>query len=168
MKTPKLAAIALGSNLGDTVANLRSAARELAALGKIVARSSFYETKPVGGPKGQDNFLNAVILLNPYEPFRSPDVLLEALLNIEKKHGRERRIRWGPRTLDLDLLTLGDSILEYPDLTLPHPRMLERAFVLGPLCEAWPDFRHPLSKQTACEHLANLETSGIVKAELSW
>lgn len=165
---PKLAAIALGSNMGDSLKTLKEAARDLANLGQIMARSSLYLTDPVGGPEGQDAFLNAVILLEATHNLQHPESLLEALLSIEKKHGRERRVRWGPRTLDLDLIFLGDEVFKSPTLTLPHPRMLERAFVLAPLCEVWPELALPESEQKICDSLNTLDLSGIKKTDLSW
>jgi len=128
------AAIGLGSNLGDRAAHLDAARRELATLGEIVATSSVYETAPVGGPD-QGPYLNAVVVLDTELPARR---LLEECLAIEAAAGRQRRERWGPRTLDLDLLVYGAETIDEPGLTVPHPRMRERRFVLDPLAEAWP------------------------------
>ena len=166
--TEEVAVIALGSNLGDRLAHLRWGARALETLGEIVGRSSLYETDPVGGPNGQEAYLNAVVLLQPNEAYADPYVLLKKLLGREQKRGRERRERWGARTLDLDLLTFGSRVLESPDLTLPHPRTMERAFVLVPLCEVAPAFVHPVSGQKACEALEGLETSGVRKTSFDW
>ena len=164
----EVAVIALGSNLGDRLAHLRWGARALETLGEVTGRSSLYETDPVGGPSGQDTYLNAVVLLRPNEAYAEPHTLLAGLLRLEQKRGRERSERWAPRTLDLDLLTFGDRIMKSPDLTLPHPRMMARAFVLVPLCEVAPDFVHPVSGQKACEVLGGLETEGIRKTSLVW
>lgn len=101
--------------------------------------SSLYETAPVGGPK-QGRYLNAVAVVDTDTPVRQ---LLEQCLAIEREHGRERRERWGPRTLDLDILLYGDRVVADADLTVPHPRMTERRFVLEPLLEAWPDATLP-------------------------
>ena len=168
MKETKLAAIALGSNMGDSLETLRQAARDLADLGEITAHSSLYQTDPVGGPEGQNVFLNAVILLEPNKELLNPERLLDALLTLEEKHGRERRVRWGPRTLDLDLLVIGTQVWNSERLILPHPRMMERPFVLAPLCEVWPTLRHLGSGQPFCEILANMDMSGLIRTNLSW
>ena len=133
--TEEVAVIALGSNLGDCLAHLRWGARSLEDLGKVTGRSSLYETEPVGGPSGQDAYLNAVVLLEPSAAYAEPHALLKTLLGLEQQRGRERIERWGPRTLDLDLLTVGSRVLDSPKLTLPHPHMMTRSFVLVPLCE---------------------------------
>ncbi|MEJ2359771.1 MAG: 2-amino-4-hydroxy-6-hydroxymethyldihydropteridine diphosphokinase [Deinococcales bacterium] len=137
--TPAL--VALGSNLDDPLDQLRRAARALQELAVTAQFSPLFRTTPVGGPAGQPDFLNGVALLEPLPPWSQPDALLEALLAIERRQGRLRRERWGPRTLDLDLLALGTRQLETPRLTLPHPRMMNRAFVLAPLCELLPEWR---------------------------
>ena len=125
--------VGLGSNLGDRLGNLRSAARALARTPGIAVRrsSSVYETAPVGGPE-QGDFLNAVVEI---ETGLEPRELLEVLQGIEQRLGRVRHERFGPRTIDLDLLTFDDEVIDEPDLTLPHPRMHERAFVVVPLLE---------------------------------
>ncbi len=163
----KTALIALGSNLGDSLDTLRKAAQALSKLGTLKARSSLYETLPVGGPEGQAKFLNAVILLEISEDTRAFD-LLKRLHVIEALFGRERRIRWDARTLDLDLLVLGDEVVDRVDLVLPHPRMMERAFVLVPLCEIAPEWRHPVTKECACEVLNTVSSEGIQKTNLRW
>lgn len=126
--------IALGSNLGDRAATLAAALRDLAESGEIrvVRASSFHETEPVGGPAGQPNYLNAVAQL---ETTLSPRELLDRMLEIERRYGRERGVRNGPRTLDLDLLLFGDRVIDEADLVVPHPRMWERGFVTIPLAE---------------------------------
>lgn len=129
------AAIGLGSNVGDRAFHIADAVSGLAAAGALVRVSSMYETAPVGGPK-QGKYLNAVVVL---DTDLSPRDLLEHCRAIEQEHGRERRERWGPRTLDLDILLYGTEVIAEPDLTIPHPRMTERRFVLEPLLEAWPD-----------------------------
>ncbi len=101
--------------------------------------SSLYETAPIGGPE-QGPFLNAVAVIDTELPASK---LLERCLQIERNSGRERRERWGPRTIDLDILLYGDEEIDEPDLTVPHPRMTERRFVLEPLLEVWPDARLP-------------------------
>lgn len=136
--------IALGSNLGDRAATLRHAAGELDRLPgtRLERLSRFIETAPEG-PPGQGPYLNAVAQLRSGMP---PRRLLEAMLAIERAHGRRRelQVRHGPRTLDLDLLLHGDLILSEPGLVLPHPRMHERRFVLEPLAELAPRLEHPL------------------------
>ncbi|MCB9589563.1 MAG: 2-amino-4-hydroxy-6-hydroxymethyldihydropteridine diphosphokinase [Polyangiaceae bacterium] len=128
--------VGLGTNLGDRLATLRSAREALGVLGRVVASSGVYETAPIG--PAQPDFLNAAVLL---ESSLSAPALLENTLQIERNHGRERRERWGPRTLDLDLLWSDGPALELPQLTLPHPRVLERAFALMPLLDVFPS--HP-------------------------
>jgi 2-amino-4-hydroxy-6-hydroxymethyldihydropteridine diphosphokinase len=111
------------------------AVNRLGALGEVAAVSSLWETAPVGGvPQG--DFLNAVVLL---DTVRGPRPLLDGFLHIEAEAGRERRVRWGPRSLDLDLLLYDDAIVAAPGLQVPHPRLTERRFVLAPLAEVWPD-----------------------------
>ncbi len=126
--------IGLGSNLGDREATIRSALRELEADNdiRVVRCSSLHETEPVGGPPGQGRYLNAVAELETALP---PRALLERLLAIERRHGRQRSAANGPRTLDLDLLLYGDRVIDEPDLVVPHPRMWERPFVMEPLAE---------------------------------
>jgi uracil phosphoribosyltransferase len=133
-------AIGLGSNQGDRAAQLATAVASLAeAVGPIIAVSSVYETAPVGGPV-QGDYLNAVVVA---ETALAPAEVLERLLEIERGMGRERRERWGPRTIDLDMLVYGDRSVAEPGLTVPHPRMAERRFVLEPLAEVWPDLAVP-------------------------
>jgi 2-amino-4-hydroxy-6-hydroxymethyldihydropteridine diphosphokinase len=126
--------IALGSNLGDREAHLRDALRELSESGavRIVRCSSLHETAPVGGRDGQGPYLNAVAEIETRLP---PRELLVLLHRIEERHGRTRGERNGPRTLDLDLLLYGEQAICEPDLTVPHPRMWGRPFVLEPLAE---------------------------------
>jgi 2-amino-4-hydroxy-6-hydroxymethyldihydropteridine diphosphokinase len=133
--------IALGSNLGSPVATVEDAIDAMAALrGSLLrAMSSLYRTAPVG-LRNQADFINAVVAVDTR---LSPPELLEALFVLEAKFGRERSVRNAPRTLDLDLLLHGDTVLDEPALTLPHPRMHERAFVLAPLAEIAPDLVIP-------------------------
>lgn len=137
--TIRTAYIGLGANLGAREATLREAVRRLGALGRITAVSSLYETEPVGFLE-QPAFLNAVVGLETDVP---PGELVERLLGIEREMGRERTFRNAPRTLDLDLLMLGDVQMDEPGVTLPHPRLHERAFVLAPLAEIAPEAMHP-------------------------
>ena len=127
--------LGLGSNLGDRLENLRSACDELQKGGVLVLRSSrVYETEPVGGPP-QPPYLNAVVEV---ETDLDPRALLRACLEAESSLGRVREERWGPRTIDIDVLTYEDLEVQEPDLELPHPRAHERTFVLAPLLELDP------------------------------
>ena len=136
------AAIALGANLGDTVATLNSTIAVLAQHPNItlISRSSWYQTAAVGPP--QPNYINGCIVI---ETDLEPQELLTLLLTIEDQFGRVRQERWGARTLDLDLLLYGDRTLSTPHLELPHPRMAIRAFVLVPLAEIAPAWIDPIS-----------------------
>ena len=153
-----IAAIALGSNLpspfGPPEANLREALHRLATLGHVTAVSSFHATDPVGY-LDQPRFLNAAALL---ETALSPLDLLHGLLAIEQAMGRDRANTpaKGPRIIDLDLLLYGSEILHHPDLTLPHPALHERRFVLAPLAEIAPTLPHPTLHRTISELLAEL------------
>ena len=138
--------VALGSNLGDRVAYLRSA---VAGLPDVVACSRVYETDPVGGPDGQGAYLNMVVQL---ETERSPRQLLEAARALEASAGRERLVHWGPRTLDVDVIWVDGVELAEPDLVVPHPRLRERPFVLAPLSDLAPDLV-PAAWEAAFDHL---------------
>ena len=150
----QLAAIALGSNLGDREANLRAAIEHLRTLGEVKKISSFHDTAPVGY-LDQPHFLNAAALLRTPLP---PAELLPALLTIEQQMGRDRAtsIANGPRIIDLDLLLFGDTVLDTPELVLPHPRQQDRAIVLQPLAEIAPGMMHPLLYCTIDQLLADL------------
>lgn len=124
--------LSLGSNLGDRVATLR---RAVADIPDVVAVSPVYETDPVGGPD-QDDFLNLVVELDTALDARA---LLDLCRSLETAAGRVREVRWGPRTLDVDVLLVGDELVDEPDLQVPHPRMRERRFVLAPLRDLAPD-----------------------------
>ncbi len=147
----KRAFIALGSNLGNREAYLTSAVDQIAALPDVclVARSAIYETEPLGLKK-QPAFLNAVIEI---ETGLEAEVLLRHLLAIEAKHGRRRTFKWGPRTLDLDILLYGDQIIRSERLSVPHPRLSERRFVLVPLADLAPNRIVPGLGQTVAELL---------------
>lgn len=129
--------IGLGSNLGDRAATIRAALDALSADGdvRVVRCSSLYETAPVGGPPGQPMYLNAAAEL---ETRLAPRALLDRMLAVEARFGRRREVRHGPRTLDLDLLLYAELAVDEPGLTIPHPRMWEREFVLAPLREIAP------------------------------
>lgn len=150
---PIIAYIGLGSNLGDRAANINSAIEFLGEVGRIVKASSLYATEPVGYAE-QPEFLNAVVAV---ETEMIAADLLKACRSIEDRLGRRRTIRWGPRTIDIDILLLGEEIVSLPDLMIPHPRMAERRFVLTPLVEIAPEAVHPLLHKTAAELLRGLE-----------
>jgi 2-amino-4-hydroxy-6-hydroxymethyldihydropteridine diphosphokinase len=139
----EIAYIGVGSNLGDRLGYLEAGLGELAAVPGVAIESvsSVYETAPQGYVD-QPSFLNAVFSLRAN---LSPQDLLATMQGIEDRHHRQRRIHWGPRTLDLDLLLFGDRQWCTAELVLPHPHMADRCFVLVPLCEIAPDLRHPLT-----------------------
>lgn len=152
--------VALGANLGDPAATLRAALGALANLqeSRVIRSSSLYRTAPVGITE-QPEFVNAVARL---ETTLAPEALLDQLLDIEQRFGRIRAERNGPRTLDLDLLLYDDQLLELPRLTLPHPRLHLRAFVLYPLAEIAPDLALPGRGKIAA-WLPAVANQGIVK-----
>ena len=140
--------LSLGSNLGDREENLRSAIAKLAEFGNVVAVSSFYETEPVDVPAQQPWYLNCAV---KFETEKMPRQLMSAILTLEQSMGRQRRPNKGARTIDIDVLLFGSSVIELPALTVPHPRMHQRRFVLEPLSEIAPDARHPVFKRTLRE-----------------
>jgi 2-amino-4-hydroxy-6-hydroxymethyldihydropteridine diphosphokinase len=162
-----LAYIGLGANLpsaaGGPEQTLRAALRELGAAGRVVACSSLYETEPVGGVE-QARFVNAVARM---ETELEPEALLEFLLELERRCGRDRGrdVAKGPRTLDLDLLLMDDVAMRTPRLTLPHPGLAERRFVLEPLAEIAAELRVPGSRRTVAEMLAALPDAGANRRE---
>ena len=151
-----LACIALGSNLGDRRRTLEGAIAALGTTRGVTVRkvSSFHETEPVGGPPGQGMFLNAAAVL---ETTLDPLELLHTLQQIEERFGRVRTVRWGERTLDLDILLFGDQIIDTPELTVPHPGLRVRRFVLEPLAEVAPDARDPVTGRRVIGLLTDLE-----------
>jgi 2-amino-4-hydroxy-6-hydroxymethyldihydropteridine diphosphokinase len=135
VSAPRRAFVGLGSNLGDRLGHLERAVGLLAARGDLVAVSPVYETEPVGGPE-QGPYLNVVAELSTAD---SPRALLERCRALEEDAQRVRTVRFGPRTLDADVLLVGDVRVEEPDLEVPHPRMGERRFVLAPLADLAPE-----------------------------
>ena len=142
--------IALGSNLGSREENLRQALAKIATIPRtgIDLVSDFIVTAPVGGPPGQNDYYNAAARLRTE---LSPEDLLAALVRVEQNMGRDRlcETRHGPRIIDLDILLFEDRMIDTPDLTIPHPRMHERLFVLRPLAQIAPEVLHPRIGKTA-------------------
>lgn len=151
-------AIALGSNLGDSLSTLEAALQQLAQTPgiKVLRVSPWYKTRPLG--PAQPDYLNGCALLGVT---LSPQAVLTTLLAIEDQFGRVREERWGPRTLDLDVLFYGDLVLQTPDLTIPHPRLGERAFVLVPLADIAPDLSDPRSGLTISSLLDQVDRTGV-------
>ena len=143
----KLVYLSLGSNVGDRAANLNAAIARLGAFGEVVAVSSFYETEPVEFA-AQPWFLNCAVKLDTE---KMPKQLLAAILDLEQKMGRRRVQKGGPRSIDIDILLFGNSIVDTQGLTVPHPAMHQRRFVLEPLAEIAPEVRHPVFKRTIRE-----------------
>lgn len=160
MTRPVIAFVGLGGNQGDAVATLRSAVQALSGLPqtRLLQASGLYLT-PAWGLQQQPDFVNGVAML---ETQLDPRALLEALLGVERDFGRDRQAgsRWGPRTLDLDLLLYGDAVIGEPGLQVPHPHLHERAFALVPLLEIAPDILIP-GQGRARDALSSLDTSAI-------
>lgn len=153
--------ISIGSNLGDRAGNCREAVRRVAANGgiRLVRESSLYETEP-WGVVDQGPFINSVIEI---ETQTAPGELFAFLKKVESDMGRTQNERWGPRTIDLDIIFYGDRSIDEERLTVPHPSMLERAFVLVPLNEIAPDLIHPALGKTVSELLRDLPGKGGVQ-----
>jgi 2-amino-4-hydroxy-6-hydroxymethyldihydropteridine diphosphokinase len=151
--------LSLGSNVGDRQRHLREALSRLDSQGRILSLSSFYETEPVEFAD-QAWFLNCAAAL---ETAQRPQELLANILGIEQDMGRRRTWEKGPRTIDIDILMLGDTVINTPDLTIPHPSMHERRFVLEPLAEIAPQALHPVSKKTVRQLLDELPAGQEVR-----
>lgn len=155
----KVTYLSLGSNLGDRRTNLEMAIQRLDALGKVVAVSSFYETEPVEFT-AQPWFLNCAVKLDTE---KMPKQLMAGILEIEQAMGRQRKQQKGPRNIDIDILLFANSIVETKGLTIPHPSLHERRFVLEPLAEIAPEVRHPVFKRTIRELRDALPAGQAVK-----
>ena len=152
-------AIALGSNLGDSLNILETAIEKLSQTSGVTLNtySRWYRTLPIGPP--QPDYFNGCALLTVQ---LTPQELLIILLEIEQQFGRVRGKRWGPRILDLDILLYDNLVLDTPDLKIPHPHMKERAFVLFPLAEIAPNWIEPISQKNILQLLQNVDCSGIM------
>jgi 2-amino-4-hydroxy-6-hydroxymethyldihydropteridine diphosphokinase len=149
--------LALGTNLGDRPGNLRAAIAALPPAVRVLEQSFVYETLP-WGVTDQPSFLNMVII---GETHQGPQELLKNLKELETQLGRIPSVRYGPRKIDIDILFYDDLILDSPELTLPHPHLHERAFVLVPLAELAPERIHPVLGKTIRQLLADVDTSGV-------
>lgn len=159
--------IALGSNLGQRFEHLKVGLQSLEDCNhiRILAKSRVFETEPFGVNSAQGAYLNAVAQLETSLPAQD---LLALMLKIEQSRGRERTERWGARTLDLDILLFGSSIISEPFLEIPHPRMLERAFVLAPLADIAPNLKIPGAGLTVVQALERLDLVGIWTTEFEF
>lgn len=159
--------IALGSNLGDRLEHLQIGAQLLEAHQgvRVTDKSRIFETEPVGGPDNQGAYLNAVVRL---ESRFSARHLLNVLLEVEHQRGRVRSERWGPRTLDLDLLIHGLERIDEPGLIVPHPRLHERAFVLEPLADLAPDLEIPGLRTTVQALRTRVGSAGVWPTDLGF
>ena len=154
-----LAYLSLGSNMGDRETHLHEAIARLQSEGRVVSVSSFYETEPVEFTE-QAWFLNCALTL---ETTRTPQQVMSAILTIEQEMGRQRIQKKGPRMIDIDILLFSDQIIDSPDLTVPHPAMQNRRFVLEPLAEIAQGVRHPVLKKTIRESLDALPAGQTVR-----
>jgi 2-amino-4-hydroxy-6-hydroxymethyldihydropteridine diphosphokinase len=154
-----LAYLSLGSNIGNREAHLLEAQARLRATGRVTAVSSFYETEPVEFTE-QPWFLNCAVAL---ETELTPQELMTAILDIEESMGRQRVQKKGPRMIDIDILLFGNAVLDSADVTIPHPAMHKRRFVLEPLAEIAPEARHPVFDKTIRELRDALPSGAIVR-----
>jgi 2-amino-4-hydroxy-6-hydroxymethyldihydropteridine diphosphokinase len=159
LRMGQLAYLSLGSNVGDRQGHLRDAIARLEVISHVAAVSSFYETEPVEFTD-QPWFLNCAIAL---ETLLSPEELMAALLKIEQEMGRRRMQNKGPRTIDIDILLVADEVISTPELTIPHPAMQTRRFVLEPLAEIAPEVKHPVLEKTVWEMLRTLPVGAAVQ-----
>jgi 2-amino-4-hydroxy-6-hydroxymethyldihydropteridine diphosphokinase len=160
MANGKLIYLSLGSNLGDRAANLQRAIEALQRIGvRVLRRSSFYETEPVDF-LAQPWFLNCVV---EGETSLAPRQLLEALQEIERKFGSRKLVPRGPRIIDLDILFYDAKVIHEPGIEIPHPRLAERRFVLVPMVELAPEFKHPALHKTAAELLSATQDRSEVR-----
>ena len=155
----EIAYLSLGSNLGDRALNLRAAITQLEAAGRLLAASSIYETQPLDVPD-QPWFLNSVAAI---ETEKTPRELLQWAFKIEVLMGRLRMREKGPRNIDIDVVLFGNRVVDEPGLTIPHPAMHRRRFVLEPLVEIAPDVRHPSLGKTVRELLSELDGGQTVR-----
>ncbi len=156
---PNLAYLSLGSNVGDREGQLREAKTRLGTVGRVVAVSSFYETEPVEFTQ-QPWFLNCAVAL---ETSVTPRQLMTAILHIEEEMGRQRVQKKGPRSIDIDILLFDGTTVDSEELTIPHPAMQLRRFVLEPLAEIAPEVFHPVLKKTVRELLDALPAGQVVR-----
>ncbi len=156
---PKRVYLSLGSNIGDRETQLRDAVMRLGAAGQVTALSSFYETEPVEFTE-QAWFLNCALALDTN---KTPEQLMTEILQIEEQMGRRRVHNKGPRSIDIDILLFGDEILDSTELTIPHPAMQQRRFVLEPLAEIAPDVLHPVGRKTMRELLEALPAGQVTR-----
>jgi 2-amino-4-hydroxy-6-hydroxymethyldihydropteridine diphosphokinase len=148
--------LSLGANMGDRLLNLRNAIAGLRELGELVALSSIYETEPVDVEQAQPWFLNCAAAM---DTDLSPREVLDKILSMELAMGRVRVKKRGPRPVDIDIIFIGDDVIDLPGLTVPHPAMQSRLFVLAPLAEIAPHAMHPLLKKSVRELLNTLPKS---------
>ncbi len=151
--------LSLGSNVGDREDHLRGAITRLESIARVISVSSFYETEPME-VTNQPWFLNCAVKV---ETTKMPKQLMAAILEMEREMGRLRTMKKGPRTIDIDILLFGDAVVDSPELTIPHPAMHERRFVLEPLAEIASEARHPVFKKTVSEMLDALPGGQTVR-----